>query len=367
MNIFIDENIPLLAEALEPALPPEFSIHRFQGRSLSRSDLHSCLMLCVRSTTRVNPALLEGTPVRFVGTATSGTEHIDTTYLRASGRVFADAKGCNANSVAEYVVFALLHWEYQQAQSLWGKTIGIVGYGSIGRRVAEMAYKLGLRICVYDPPFRAMGGRFAEYCREVSFEELLMQSNIVTNHVPMIENAGASNTLNLFNEQALERLQPKSLFIHASRGGIVKEDALLRVVQEKSIVLVCDVWESEPSVHADLVRECCIATPHIAGYSFEGKVNGSVMMAKACSDFLAEFLNRRLDADWSIFEQVLSDRYLPPIHFDDHIGLYKELQKSRAFEDDSARFLATFTMPYPEREFDALRKNYPVRREILLG
>ncbi len=370
LSIFIDENIPLIAEALAPFLPSNLRIHRFHGRNLRRNDLHDahCVALCVRSTTRVNADLLDSTPVRFVGTATSGTEHIDIEYVHNSGREFHHAGGSNAHSVAEYVVFALLHWEKQYATQLQGKTIGIVGYGNIGRRVAELAYKLGLRVVVCDPVLREAGGHIAPYCHELSFNELCSSSDIITNHVPFVQ-SGAYPTSGLFDRPVLERLLPNGLFIHASRGGIVEERALWEIVQERNIATVLDVWENEPSIHAALVRHSLLATPHIAGYSYEGKVRGSMMIARACVQFLQNTLGASIDADWSVFERAFARPDVPLVGFSNHAILYAALQQSRALEQDTMRLVATLdsAIKTPEASFDELRKHYPVRREILLG
>ncbi|TAE32740.1 MAG: 4-phosphoerythronate dehydrogenase [Candidatus Kapaibacterium sp.] len=367
ISIFIDENIPLLAEALAPSLPSHIRIHRFHGRSICRQDVQNAhgTMLCVRSTTRVNADLLEKTPVRFVGTATSGTEHIDTEYLRASGREFYHAGGSNAHSVAEYVLFALLHWEKQTSEPLQDKTIGILGYGHIGRRVAEMAYKLGLRVAVCDPVLRSAGGEFAPYCREVSFDELCSTSEIITNHVPFVQ-SGAHPTVGIFDAAALKKLLPNSLFIHASRGGIVQEEALWEMVQERNIATVLDVWEQEPRIHAGLARHSLLATPHIAGYSYDGKIHGSRMIARACGEFLQKSIAPSIDADWSVFERALVHPHLPVLSLSNHATLYAALQQSRALEQDTTQLRATLNggATTPEAAFDELRKQYPVRREI---
>lgn len=366
MTIHIDENIPLLAEALTPFLPPSLTIERFQGRTLKREDLRDCTALCVRSTTRVNATLLQDTPVRFVGTATSGTEHVDAAYLRASGREFHDAKGCNANSVAEYVVFSILHWANKYNLDLRNKTLGVVGYGNIGRRVAELAYRLGLRLLVSDPPLKEAGGKFAPYCRNVSFDALLQESNIITNHVHYLAD-GVFPTVGLFDDHAFESIKPNTLFIHASRGGIVREEALWRVVGEKNIVPVVDVWEAEPRVHTGLTEHSLLATPHTAGYSYEGKINGSVMIATACCDFLERTVDSAIDADWGLFERALANNNLPVLHFGDHASIYRALRESRRLEEDTANLRRIADTPDQETRFDALRKEYPKRREILLG
>jgi erythronate-4-phosphate dehydrogenase len=366
MTISIDENIPLLAEALAPYLPPHLSIQRFHGRTLKHEDLSSCLALLVRSTTRVHAELLMGTPVRFVGTATSGSEHIDTDFLQKSGVEFHDARGCNANSVAEYVLFAMLVWAEKTGQKLEGKTIGIVGYGYIGRCVAELAHKLGMKTLVSDPPFCAAGGAFAPYCTEARFHELLEESDVITNHVPLAT-IGTFSTARMFDKPALERVRVGGLCIHASRGGIVEEAALLEAIQNKRIHAAVDVWESEPLANADLARHCILATPHIAGYSYAGKIRGSQMLAENLVQFFQESVNTHLEVDWDVFEKAFRLDTLPSVHLETSSegSLLAALRQSRFLEEDTASLIARLDAPNPEAGFDELRKNYPKRYEIL--
>jgi erythronate-4-phosphate dehydrogenase len=291
---------------------------------------------------------------------------VDTAYLEASGREFQDAKGCNANSVAEYVVFSILHWANTYRLDLRNKTLGVVGYGNIGRRVAELGYRLGLRILVSDPPLKEAGGEFALYCRNTSFNELLQESDIITNHVHYLADGGFP-TVGLFDEQAFERIRPNTLFIHASRGGIVQEEALWKTVKTKNIVPVVDVWEAEPRIHAGLVQRALLATPHTAGYSYEGKINGSVMMATAYCGFLQRTVEPSIDADWGLFERALANHSLPLLHLSDHASVYAALRESRRLEEDTENLRNIVDMPDQEAQFDALRKEYPQRREILLG
>ncbi|MCU0424338.1 MAG: 4-phosphoerythronate dehydrogenase [Candidatus Kapabacteria bacterium] len=370
MVIAIDENIPLLAEALEHNENRRYEIMRFSGRSLTRDALKDCVALCVRSTTRVDEHLLTGTPVRFVGTATSGAEHIDEEYLRREGIVFRDAKGSNANSVAEYVMFAMLLWAEKQGfmrdkQALRGKTLGVVGYGHIGRRVAKSALRLGLRVIVSDPPFVASGGILPHTVDSKPLLELVRECDILTNHVPYTL-GGKYETVGMFDNNVLNALQPEALFIHASRGGIVVESSLLAVIDKKNITAAVDVWHSEPSVYAPLAKQCLLATPHIAGYSFEGKINGTMMIAQALERFTADVLGKPLVIDWDKIAQALENSRNPfTPNVTDHSELLKALRESRQLEADTAQFLASLEERSPEAAFDFLRKTYPKRHEIL--
>jgi erythronate-4-phosphate dehydrogenase len=367
MTIFIDENIPLLAEAIEQSASSQqitLAVRRFNGRTVCATDLQDCSALIVRSTTRVNAALLQGTPVQFVATATSGSEHVDTAYLLNHGIQCCDARGCNANSVAEYVLFALLLWEERTSESVSGKTLGLVGYGHIGQRVAELAHRLGMHIVVSDLPFLVRGGGFAEYCEAVPFAELIAVADVVTNHVPLVVRDEYA-TKWLFNQTVLEKLRLNALFIHASRGKIVEEAALLRAIEERGITACVDVWEDEPRVNAAMARQCLLATPHIAGYSYEGKINSSVIVAR----HLEHFLRAKYDATFRIHQEVFSEALRfnnPPLpDWENHATLLAQLRHSRKLEADTLELLASLEAHDQEARFDALRKTYPVRREIL--
>lgn len=371
MTIAIDENIPLLAEAINNE-HNDFQVLRFQGRTLTKEALRDCVALCVRSTTRVDESLLFQTPVRFVGTATSGSEHIDHNFLRTSGILFHDAKGCNADSVAEYVLFAILLWAEKRGfmrdkQALRGKTLGIVGYGHIGQRVARLALKMGLRVIVSDPPFLDAGGEFARGTEAMALQTIAQECDILTNHVPYTL-GGNYETVGMFDDGVFKTLRAKSLFIHASRGGIISESALQNAIEERHIFAAVDVWHNEPHINAALAQKCLLATPHIAGYSHQGKINGSQMIARALERFVERVLGKHLSVDWGVFEDALEQAKPRFKHdFTDHRALLEALRESRKFEADSSQLLASLAEPNAGASFDILRKTYPQRHEILFG
>ncbi|MFY7998829.1 MAG: 4-phosphoerythronate dehydrogenase [Candidatus Kapaibacteriota bacterium] len=369
MDILIDEHIPFLAESLQKIEEQGFHLKRFQGRTLTRDALDNCIALCVRSTTRVNAALLQGSPVRFVGTATSGLEHIDADFLREAGILFRDARGCNANSVAEYVVFSLLLWAEKsglmtEKQPLRGKTLGLIGYGHIGKRVAALALNLGMRVLVNDPPLLESGGLLGRWVQNTSLDSLLSEANVVTNHVPYTTQT-KHTTAGMIDEKALVQLREKTLFIHASRGGIVAESALLNLLEERDITAVVDVWQDEPRISPTLAKHCLLATPHIAGYSFEGKIHGSMIMARELERFASNILGKSLMIDWSVFEYALAQENHIVIDFADHHLLLEQLRVSRNLESDTALLRASLNEHDPSEAFDRLRKTYPQRREII--
>ncbi|MBM2816061.1 MAG: Erythronate-4-phosphate dehydrogenase [Ignavibacteria bacterium] len=357
--IFVDKNISLLAESLAGC----GEVNTFEGRLLNSEMLAEahCDYLFVRSTTKVTKELLNGTNVKFVGTATSGTDHIDTDYLNSFGIIFADAAGSNANSVAEYVIYAILKWSETNSFNIKDKKIGIIGYGNIGKLVAKYSLKLGLQVFVNDPPLFESGFSFPDSLHYSDLEHIFQNCDLITNHVPL--NFGGSHPTNkLINAQLISMLKNNALFIHTSRGGVVDEYALYELIQNKNIYLSIDVWENEPDFNTPLAGKSNIATPHIAGYSYDGKLKGALAMALAFERFSGEI------PDYSIFNEELNkNKKLQDDSFRDSKLLYENLKLSRQIDRDTEDFLKLIDKFKEERKagFDLLRKNYPKRREIL--
>lgn len=358
--ILIDENIPLLAEALAPAIQGKAKILPFSGRNMPRDKMERCEALIVRSITRVDEELLANSPVVFVGTATSGYEHIDTEYLRQKNIRFVDAPGCNANSVAEYVVYSMLLWARVREITLSGQTIGIVGFGHIGKIIAAYAAKLGLEVLVSDPPLSDRHYHFPNSVRVVPLLELLQRANVITNHVPFHRN-GNHPTVGLFGAEEIAAVQPGSLFIHTSRRFIASEAALLEGIEQKGLFTAIDVWENEPQVNKILAERCLLATPHIAGYSFEGKINGAKIMAEQFGEFFG------YEPDLEVFTRAFAREQEITVRWDDHEELFELLRDSRRLHEDTDMLLETLSTPEHQHSilFDKLRKTYPKRREIL--
>lgn len=365
MVVFCDEQIPFLSELLKQKV----DVVLFSGRKLSNKELikSNCEALFVRSTTKVNSNLLQQTNIKFVGTATSGIDHIDVDYLKSMDIYFVDAKGSNANSVAEYVVFSILHWHCTNQVELSGSTFGIIGFGNIGKIVAKYSNYLGLKVLINDPPLkelieRGLAEKFPDYCEYCEFPEIIKYSNIISNHVPLTF-SGKYPTYYLFNENNLSLLQEGTLFIHTSRGGVVKEKSLIKLKFDKNLSLVVDVWENEPQINLNLLKTCLIATPHIAGYSFDGKLRG----AKKLIDEFQKFFGIKIDT--SVLEQELS-RYTPAEKpfFSTPSKLYQQLKESRQILDDFEKLKKILEIDDPSEKskyFDFLRKSYPIRRETL--
>jgi erythronate-4-phosphate dehydrogenase len=253
----------------------------------------------------------------------------------------------------------------QGGGALQGKTLGVVGCGHIGPRVSALAQRLGMRVIAYDPPLVEAGGTLPHSTEDMSLHELISEADCITNHVPLTS-SGKHATYGMFDAEALAHLRPQTLFIHASRGGVVVESALLDVLKEKDIWAAVDVWDGEPFASAEIAKRCLLATPHIAGYSYEGKVNGSIMMARELERFIVNIVGKAFTVDWSVFERALEQETNVRVDYHNHGELLRQLRLSRELERDTAEFLASFDTNHTSQAFDTLRKTYPKRREILV-
>ncbi len=354
INIIAGESIPFAKEAFEGL----GSVRFLSGRSITSADLKDTHILLVRSITQVNEALLHGTPVEFVGSASAGVDHIDTSYLKARNIGFASAAGSNANSVAEYVIAALLILGKQHGFGLAGKTIGIVGVGNIGKLVKDKAEALGMHPILNDPPLSETG-----QIDHRSLQEALA-CDVVTLHTPLTTE-GPYPTYHLLNEHTFKWVQPSVIFINAARGEVVDSDALMKVITHKQIgPTVLDVWEHEPDIDWNLFEAVTLGTPHIAGHSLDGKANGTFMIYTALCKHLG------VESSWN---PVLSlpPPNVPSIEIDnqpqsDQEQIQEIVTKIYDIEADYHQMQKLLASPSKERPtlFDALRENYPVRREF---
>ncbi|ROL61605.1 4-phosphoerythronate dehydrogenase [Bacteroidetes/Chlorobi group bacterium ChocPot_Mid] len=358
-KILIDENIPYLAEILKSY----GSIELFTGRNLTNQHLvkSGCQILFIRSTTKVNRELLNNTKVKFVGTATSGTDHIDIDYLKDSKIYFANANGSNSNSVAELVIFSILKWLKISPKNISDLTIGIIGFGNIGKLVAKYSTYLGLNILVNDPPLFEENFQFPANINYIDLPTLIRNSDIITNHVPLTKSTKYP-TYQMFNKEIFNFMKEGALFIHTSRGKVVNEKHFLDVLANKKIYSVFDVWEDEPLINKELASKCILATPHIGGYSKDGKLKGVNMMIDAFQSYTGESVD-------NIIIQSELDSYKPlqAVKFKDIDLIYNLLKDNRKFDEDHQALMQTLTLPDGKRAktFDLLRKNYPPRREVL--
>lgn len=268
VNVIVDRDIPYISGVLEPYA----SVRYLVGSEIRRSDLHDANALLVRSRTRCDELLLEDSPVEFIGTATVGTDHIDFDFCDERGIETASAPGCNAGGVVQHFFTSLYAVAARKGLSLEGKTLGVIGVGHVGSRVADLAEQIGFRVLRNDPPREALEKREPGYF--CPLHQLLQESDIVTIHIPLEYN------MNFAGERFFAALKPGAMFFNASRGEVVVEEALL-AVREKLSAVVLDVWRNEPAINPALLAAADIATPHIAGYSQQGKINGTVAVVRS--------------------------------------------------------------------------------------
>jgi len=348
MKIAADPNIPFVQEAFGPL----GNVRLVPGREITAGTVSDADILLVRSVTPVNAALLDGSRVKFVATATIGFDHIDREYLSQKGIGFASAQGSNANSVAEYVVAAMLELAHRHKFRLRDKTLGVVGVGNVGSRVVRYAEALGMRVLQNDPPRQ----RSETLKHFVGIDQVLAEADIITLHVPLVR-GGEDATFHLFDKDrlgALERRRP--ILINSSRGAVVDNKALLKAIDgERLGGVVLDVWENEPNILPELLDVVDLATPHIAGYSFDGKVNGTRMIYEAVCGFF------KLAPTW---KPTLPPPPVPRIEHriesaeDDEDALREVISRVYDITADDAALRKNVRM------FDKLRAEYPVRREF---
>lgn len=354
MHILADENIPLVDEFFAGF----GEIRRMPGRSINRAALENVDVLLVRSVTRVDREMLEGSAVRFVGTCTIGTDHLDLDYFEQAGIRWASAPGCNARGVVDYVLGSLLALSEVRGGALARRRFGVVGAGEVGGRLLEVLRGLGWDVRVCDPPRQVReAGDF------VSLDEILAECDVVSLHTPLTL-GGDWPTFHLFDQARLSRLRPGTWLINASRGAVV-DNAALRdlLLQRPDLEAVLDVWEGEPQVDVALAGLCRIATPHIAGYSLDGKLRGTAQIyAALCA---ARGVEPAIE-----LAQLMPGPALTELAFASSAEPAEMLATlCRAVYDprrDDADFRRSLLGDEAQRRagFDLLRKQYPPRREI---
>lgn len=345
--IVADENIPEVG-AYFSALG---EVRTVAGRALGPAELGSAEILLVRSVTRVDRALLEGSRVRFVGTATIGTDHLDLDYLRERGIAWASAPGSNATSVVEYVLSCLCALDGVLARLLDGGAVGIVGLGNVGGSLRRRLLQLGIRVIAHDPLLPP-----ADHLR--SLDEVLA-ADVVCCHTPLTR-GGAHPTWHLLDAPRLRRLRPGAVLLNAGRGAVVDNRALLALLDERpDLRVVLDVWEGEPAIATALLDRVAIGTPHIAGYSLDGKRAGTRMILDACRAFLGEAAASSLRRAEPTPAPVIA---LPERV--SGVGLLRAaMLAAYDVREDDRRLRAALAGGGPQA-FDLLRKHYPVRREL---
>ena len=354
MLIVADENIPLL----DAFFAGFGEIRRYPGRSIDRACVQDADVLLVRSVTNVDQALLEGSQVRFVGTCTIGTDHLALDYFAQAGIQWSSAPGCNARGVVDYVLGSLLTLAELDGADLARRTYGVVGAGEVGGRLVEVLRGLGWAVRVCDPLRQAQEG--GDY---VSLEQVLAECDVISLHTPLTK-GGEHSTWHLLDVERLAQLRPGAWLINASRGPVVDNAALRSLLQARDDVqAVLDVWEGEPQVDQALADLCVIATPHIAGYSLDGKQRGTAQIYQA-------FCAWRGEAETVRLADLLPRPWLAQLSLQAETDPAWALATlCRAVYDprrDDADFRRSLDRdPQAQRAaFDVLRKQYPPRREI---
>jgi erythronate-4-phosphate dehydrogenase len=356
MRIVADENIPYL-EALLHHYPVD--LLRVDGRRLSADQVVNADAILCRSVTQVTADLLERSTVKYVGSATIGVDHIDTAYLREKNIGFTNAPGCNANAVAQYVLSAILHAKAIGRLRREPLTAGIVGYGNVGKRVAQYLSAIGIHCLVNDPPEHER----SPISNHVSFNELLAQSDIVTLHVPLTKVEDSPYpTYHMINNDTLESIKPDAVLINTARGAVIDNQALCDVLKRNDrLYTAIDVWESEPAPMKELVSRVDLATPHIAGYSLDGKYAGTLQVVNG------------LIKQFGLSEKDTPNVALPPIMVDKvvlhpELGLFDALgalaKNVYDINIDSGFLKHAIEYSNISERFDQWRKNYRLRREF---
>lgn len=288
-KIVIDSAVPYIRGVFEPW----FKVEYVPGAAIDASMVRDASALVIRTRTKCNAALLEGSAVEVIATATIGFDHIDMAWCRDHGIAAFNAPGCNADAVMEYV-FAALN-VFGCRKSLQGATLGVVGVGQVGHRVADMGRRRGFRVLENDPPLEAAGTSEREF---VPVGYLLEHSDIVTIHIPLWE-----QNRNFADAAFFSRMKPGAIFINASRGGIVDEDALLQA-RPRLGGLAIDVWKGEPDINLALLEAADIATPHIAGYSIVGKINGTMASVRRIGEHfcIQELANFKIEHSYKPYD-----------------------------------------------------------------
>ena len=348
IRIISDDKIPFLRGVLEPYA----EIVYLPGKQIDNEVLKKADALLVRTRTKCNESLLTGTNVKFIGTATIGYDHIDTKFCESQGITWTNSPGCNSSSVQQYIAAALLKTAFNFNFNLRDKTIGIIGVGNVGSKVDKLAGILGMNILLNDPPRSRNEGK----AKFVNLGTLLAESDIVTVHVPL-SFMGEDRTYHLFDENNFGEMKKGAWFFNSSRGEVTDTFSLKKALgTDKLCGAVLDVWENEPDIDIELMKKASIATPHIAGYSTDGKANGTAMIVNSLCRYF----------DLPVNNWYPDDIPIPPVgsltidakgKSDDDI-IREVILHTYDIEDDDLKLRSN------PADFEKLRGDYPLRREF---
>ena len=348
MKIVADDKIPFLKGALEPYA----EVIYLPGKQIDHEILKDADALLIRTRTICNEKLLEGTKVRFIGTATIGFDHIDTQYCNKKKIFWTNAPGCNSSSVYQYIAAALLKISSVTNIRLKDKTLGIVGVGNVGSKVEMFARTIGMNVQLNDPPRARLEGKKNFH----QLNEVLSSSDILTVHVPL-NLTGEDYTYHLFNDDNLKMIRTGAWFINSSRGEVADTPALKTAINTGNIGgAIIDVWENEPDIDHELMDLSLITTPHIAGYSTDGKANGTAMVVNS----LSKYFNLSLE-NWYPGNVPLPA--FPSISIDckgkSEEEIFREIVlHTYNIDEDNERLRLS------PSDFEKLRGDYPLRREF---
>lgn len=348
IRIVADEDIPFLKGVLEPYSDIEY----YPGNKITGREIANADALVIRTRTRCDRNLLQGSGVRFIASATIGFDHIDTDYCREHNIEWTNAPGCNSSSVQQYIGAALIALSEKYGFSPGSRTIGVVGAGHVGTKVVKLSEHLGMTVLMNDPPRMRKEGQ----CGFVSLDGIVRDCDIISFHVPL-NMTGEDRTYHMIDDQLLGRLNPGTFIINTSRGEVADTGALKRAVKSGKVKgLVIDVWENEPGIDIDLLNSVDIATPHIAGYSADGKANGTAMSVRSLSRFFGLGLDDWKPSGIPVPENTiitLADKSAPAQE-----NLARAIISTYdIMEDDRRLRMSTGT-------FEDQRADYPLRREF---
>ena len=338
MKVIVDNKIPYIKGIIERIAD---EVVYLPGNAFTPQEVKDADALIVRTRTLCNRDLLEGSCIKFIATATIGFDHIDTAYCKETGITWTNCPGCNASSVEQYVHSVLLLLKREKNLCLEGATIGVVGVGHVGSKVATMASKLGMRVLLNDLPRTDKGEEGF-----VDLQTIARECDVITFHTPL-NREGVYRTFHLADEAFFNQLERLPYIINSSRGEVVETQALLRALEKGQVKeAVIDTWENEPDIDLTLLREAFIATPHIAGYSADGKANATRMSLEALCRFFGIEANFEIvppslpeDMAWSEDKETA------------YLQLYNPMRDSEWLKAE------------PEK-FEWFRGNYPLRREL---
>jgi erythronate-4-phosphate dehydrogenase len=348
VKIIADDNIPFLKGALEPFAEVVY----VPGKEIKHDVLIDADALLVRTRTKCNEQLLSGTNVRFIGTATIGFDHIDVQYCKENNIRWTNAPGCNSLSVQQYIASALLTAASEAGFSLREKTLGIIGVGNVGSKVAKLGKVLGMNVLLNDPP-RARKEGDKEFA---GIERILREADIITVHVPLTM-MGEDKTYHLFDDITFNKMKKGSWFFNSSRGEVAETTALKKVLSSSVLGgAVIDVWEKEPDIDTDLLSKVFAATPHIAGYSTDGKANGTAMVVNYLSSFFS-----LPPENWypdNVPEPIFSEIVIDGTGKTDEEIIGEAVLHTYNIKTDDEKFRNS------PADFEKQRGHYPLRREF---